>query len=211
LPRPGARVRASVGFCIALAGLTGIGLEVLLLLGFQSIYGYVYHELAILIALFMTGMALGSWWRLRVGCSTSSLTPRAGLLQLAGLQILAAASPFLLYLFFSSLGGLRSSGLLLFVSQIVFPTMALLAGLLGGYEFALATECFLASSTVSQKSMGVLYGVDLLGACVGSLLLSAFLLPLFGFLKASLFIAAVNLVPALLAVWVGRSKLEAQA
>jgi spermidine synthase len=210
LPRPAARVHASAGFCIALAGLTTISLEVLLLLGFQAIYGYVYHELAILIALFMTGMAFGSWWRLRVARSARSLTPRAGLMRLAGLQILAAISPVLLYLFFSSLAGVRSSGLLVFVSQIVFPAMALLAGVLGGYEFALATEVFFEGSPVPQASMGMLYGDDLLGACLGALVLSAFLLPLFGFLKAAMFIAAVNLVPALLAIWVGRSKLEPQ-
>jgi spermidine synthase len=211
LPRSAARVHASAGFCIALAGLTTISLEVLLLLGFQAIYGYVYHELAILIALFMTGMALGSWWRLRVARSVPSLTPRAGLMRLAGLQILAAMSPVLLYLFFSSLAGVRSAGLLVFVSQIIFPAMALLAGVLGGYEFALATEVFFAGSRVPRASMGMLYGVDLLGACLGTLVLSAFLLPLFGFLKAAMFIAAVNLVPALLAVWVGRSKLEPRA
>ena len=57
----------------------------------------------------------------------------------------------------------------------------------------------------------MLYGIELLGACVGTLVLSAFLLPLFGFLKAAMFIAVVNLVPALLAVWGGRSKLEPQA
>ena len=210
-PRPAARVRASAGFCIALAGLTMISLEVLLLLGFQAIYGYVYHELAILIALFMTGMALGSWWRLRsTARSARALTPRAGLMWLAGLQVLAAVAPVLLYLFFSSLAGIRSSGMLMFVSQIVFPAMALLAGVLGGYEFALATEVFFADAQVPQAGIGMLYGIDLLGACLGTLLLSAFLLPLFGFLKAALFIAVVNLVPALLAVGVGRSKLEPQ-
>jgi spermidine synthase len=180
-------------------------------LGFQAIFGYVYHELAILIALFMTGMALGSWWRLRVARSARSLTPRAGLMRLAALQILAAMFPVLLYLFFSFLTGIRSSGLLVFVSQIIFPALALLAGVLGGYGFGLATEVFFAGSPVPQASMGMLYGVDLLGACLGTLLLSAFLLPLFGFLKAAIFIAVVNLVPTLLAVWVGRSKLEPQA
>lgn len=211
LPRPAARVRATAGFCIALAGMTIISLEVLLLLGFQAIYGYVYHELAILIAVFMTGMALGSWWRLRVATSARPLTPRAGLTQLAGLQILAAISPVLLYLFFSSLTGIRSSGLLVFASQIIFPVLAVLAGMLGGYEFALATEVFFTGSQVQPSSMGTLYAVDLVGACLGTLALSAFLLPLFGFLKAAIFIGALNLLPTLLAVWVSRSELEAQA
>jgi len=199
-PRSAARLRGSACFCIALAGLTMISLEVLLLLGFQAIYGYVFHQLAVLIALFMTGMSLGSWWRMRqTRRSSRVVTPRPALLRLAGLQILAALSPLLLYFFLSSLAGVRSWNILALASHILFPTMALLAGMLGGYEFALATEVFFADSPTPRANMGLLYGVDLFGACLGALALSAFLLPLFGFLKAAAFIAVVNLVPALLA------------
>ena len=208
-PRSAVRVRGGAGLCVALAGLTMISLEVLLLLGFQAVYGYIYHQLAVLIALFMTGMAAGSWWRLRQARRSSRvMAPRPVLLQLAGLQIFAASSPLLLYIFLSSLAGVRSSTVLTFASQIFFPTIALLAGLLGGYEFALATEVFFADSPAPQANMGLLYGVDLFGACLGALVLSAFLLPLFGFLKAAAFIAMVNLVPALLAARVAWAKLD---
>ena len=46
-------------------GFTLMALEVLLLLGFQAIYGYVYQQLALLVAAVMMGMALGSWLGLR--------------------------------------------------------------------------------------------------------------------------------------------------
>ncbi len=206
-PRSAARLRGSAALCATLTGLTMISLEVLLLLGFQAIYGYVYHELAILIALFMTGMALGSWWQLRpMVRAAHALTPRAAMISLAKLQLAAAASPLLLYLFLSSLGSVRDPTLLAIASQALFPMLALLSGALGGYEFALATEVFFADAQAHETSMGILYGVDLIGACAGALLLSAFLLPLFGFLKAALFIAAVNLVPALLAASVAWAK-----
>ena len=186
-----------------------ISLEVLLLLGFQAIYGYVYQHLAILIALFMTGMALGNWWRVRlVARSSGAIGLRSALTQLARLQILAASSPLLLYLFLNSLAGVRSTGTLALASQVLFPAMALLAGILGGYEFALAAEVFFADAQSPQASMGMLYGLDLIGACLGALVLSAFLLPLFGFLKAAVFIAAVNLVPAVLAARAGWAKLD---
>jgi spermidine synthase len=99
-PRSAGRVRGSAGFCAALTGLAMIGLEVLLLLGFQAIYGYVYHQLAILIALFMTGMALGNWLRLRSNEDrTLVVASRSAMLALAGVQILCALSPLLLYFF----------------------------------------------------------------------------------------------------------------
>ena len=204
--RSTSRVRRSAGFCIALSGLTSISLEVLLLLGFQAVYGYVYHQLAILIALFMTGMAFGSWCLLRVRVRAIAL--RSDLRQLAGLQLLTALSPLLLYLFFSVLTGVRSPAVLTLVSRILFPAAALLAGALGGYEFALVTEICFGDARTPQTNMGILYGVDLLGACLGALLLSAFLLPLFGFFRAAVFIGVANLAPAVLAAGVSWAKLE---
>jgi uncharacterized membrane protein YfcA len=50
---------------MAATGFTLMALEIFLLLAFQSIYGYVYHQLAILIALCMAGIALGSWLGMR--------------------------------------------------------------------------------------------------------------------------------------------------
>ena len=63
--RPAARARRSAAFAVAAVGFTELGLEILLLLGFQALYGYVYHELTMLVALFMVGIALGGWWELR--------------------------------------------------------------------------------------------------------------------------------------------------
>ena len=208
-PRRAARVRGSAGFCVALTGLTMIGLEVILLLGFQAIYGYVYQRLAILIALFMTGMALGSWGRLRVSSRSSrAIALRAGLMQLAVLQIISALCPVFLYLFLYSFAGVRNPNTLILASEILFPALALCAGALGGYEFALGTEVFFADAPAHRAGMGVLYSVDLIGACAGALVLSAFLIPLFGFLKAALFIAAANLVPAVLAAQVSWARRE---
>ncbi len=58
-----------------------------------------------------------------------------------------------------------------------------------------------------KASMGILYGVDLIGACLGAVLLSAFLLPLFGFFRAAVFIGVANLAPAVLAAGVSWAKL----
>jgi spermidine synthase len=203
--RPSARLPLSAAFCIAISGLTMISLEVLLLLGFQAIYGYVYHQLALLIALFMAGMALGNWLRLRTSSPRSASTPYACMMLLARLQVCATLAPLLLYAVLASLADIRSVSLLIIISQILFPAMASLSGLLGGYEFAVVTEIFFAGRETSPGSMGVLYGADLIGACLGALLVSAFLVPLFGFWKTAQVIAIANLVAALLAVWMGRS------
>jgi spermidine synthase len=206
LPRQAGRPRASAAFCTAATGFTLIGLEVLLLLGFQAIYGYVYHQLAIVIAFFMVGMALGSWWRLRRSRSSPTTLLNRKMLMLAGLQLVAASSPLLLFALFSFLAGIRDPMGLIVVSQVLFPVLALASGLLGGYQFPLASEVFFAGSKSASTSLGTLYAADLVGACLGALAVSALLLPVFGFLRSAVFIAAVNLVPGLLACWLAFAK-----
>ena len=198
------RQKIAAAFCVAAMGFTLIGLEILLLLGFQAIYGYVYHQLALVIAAFMVGMAAGSWKGLRHSgaadrqVGAASVT-RVEIRWLAGLQLAAAASPLLLYLLFASVAGVESPLGLFLVSQILFPALALLSGMLGGYQFPLASQIYFAGSEKSVRSPGTLYALDLAGAALGAVLLSAYLFPVFGFLKAALLMAAANLAPAALA------------
>ncbi|MCX6638611.1 MAG: hypothetical protein NT090_26455, partial [Acidobacteria bacterium] len=187
------RFGSTPGACVAAMGFTQIGLEMLLLLGFQAVYGYVYHQLAIVIAGFMAGMALGSWLGLRSGTGFSlwsrsgagfSLWSRGGagfsLWSLMRLQLLAAASGFAL------------CGLLA-VSHLLYPVLALLCGLLGGYQFIVASRLSPTAST------GMLYALDLAGASAGAILFSAYLIPVFGFYRSALVMAIVNLAPVLAA------------
>jgi spermidine synthase len=237
------RHNATLGLCVAAMGFTLLGLEVLLLLGFQALYGYVYQQLSILVAVFMVGMAAGAWlalrntklggpsgldvgWRRAKLCAPRFLIPgdrRASLcasqgfefLRLALLQLLAALSPLLLYALFGLLEGVRSLAALLTISQIVFPVLALIAGLMGGYQFPLASRIYFArseeprtskaevratsSALNSNRNPGMLYALDLLGACLGAVALSAYLLPVYGFLRTAMLMAVVNLAPAGLA------------
>ena len=202
--KPAARARRSAAFAVAVVGFTELGLEILLLLGFQALYGYVYHELTILVALFMVGVALGAWWELRSAPSLGRASLRRDLRLLAGLQILLAASPLLLYGLLIQLGRVSSAGGQRAASEILFPALALVAGLLGGFQFLLASRAYFGDAPESGRSPGVLYALDLAGACAGALALSILLIPVYGFLRTAALMAAVNLAPALMAAAAGR-------
>jgi spermidine synthase len=180
------RPRAAVGFSVAVMGTAMIGLEILLLLGFQAIYGYVYHQLAILIAMFMAGMAAGSWLALR-GTNESS---RVDWQRLAWLQGMAAAAPPLLCWILAGLGGSLISP--------AFGLLAFLCGLLGGGQFPLASRLFFAGAEGGVRGPGALYALDLAGSCLGAVVFSAWLIPLFGFWKTSLLISVLCLASLLL-------------
>ena len=172
-----------------------IGLEMLLLLAFQAVYGYVYRQLAVVIAAFMAGMALGSWLGMRRAA-------HGGMRVLAITQVLAAAAPLVLLGLFEAIGRANST-LGLAASQIAFPALALISGMLGGYQFPVASRIFFGATPtrapVGQRP-GTLYALDLAGSCLGAVLFSAWLVPVFGFLKTALLSAMVSLAPAAMAM-----------
>ncbi|NIR16667.1 MAG: hypothetical protein GWN86_23205, partial [Desulfobacterales bacterium] len=48
-------------YSVTVFGLTGISLEILIIFAFQVFFGYVYYQIGILLALFMVGLAMGSF------------------------------------------------------------------------------------------------------------------------------------------------------
>jgi spermidine synthase len=200
--RANRRHRTAAGVCVGVMGFTLMALEVLLLLAFQAIYGYVYHQLAIIIAAFMAGMALGSWWSLRRAASQEDMRT------LAWLQGLAAALPLSCYGLFVWFSHFNSGLSLLVVSKLVFPALAGSCGLVGGYQFPIASRVFFKESS-DAGGVGTVYALDLVGACAGALLPSIYLIPVFGLLRTALLIALVDLVVALqaaLSAWETQSR-----
>ena len=195
MPARERRARAAAAWCMGATGFTLMALEIFLLLAFQSIYGYVYHQLAILIALCMAGIAFGSWLgvrRIRRGNSSPCSA-------VATTQFLLALSAPVLMLLVSLLAKISGMAATWLAAQCVFPILAALSGILGGYQFPMATEIYLQDCS-GRRRLGMLYAIDLLGGCAGALVLSGYLIPVFGFWKTAWLCAAVNLAPALLAL-----------
>ena len=176
------RPRIVAGSCAAATGFTMIGLEMLLLLGFQALYGYVYQQLAILIAGFMAGMALGSWLALR-------RRALGGTRILGIVQLLVAVAPLAL------VAGMAQAG------RVAFAVAALAAGTLGGFEFPIASQVFFGGTERSEgRQLGALYALDLAGSCLAAILFSTWFVPVFGFFKTALLTATVSMAPAILAM-----------
>ena len=193
--RPASPTPASAAlFSVAATGFTLMALQVFLLLAFQSIYGYVYHQLAILIGLGMAGIALGSWLGMYRGISNHRSPWRA----MAVTQSLLAVSGPALILVVTLLSKASAPAASWLASQCAFPALATLSGLLAGFQFPIATGIYL-DNGIGRRNLGALYAVDLLGGCTGALLLCTYFIPVFGFWKTAWLCAAINLAPALLA------------
>jgi spermidine synthase len=161
---------ASVPAVVALTGFSGMAVEVVILLAFQALKGYVYQEVALITAAYMAGAASG-------GTAANVLLSR-----LSQQSRLRPKSLFLLLqavitVFALSLPPVLGATEAWCFPDLLFPLLAFLAGSLGGMEFPLAA--YLTKGAVG-KVAGLVYGADLAGACFGAILSSVFLIPLLG-------------------------------
>lgn len=188
------RARAAAVGCVTASGFTLMTLQILLLLAFQSVFGYVYRELALLIGMLMAGIAAGSW----LGIRHIQRKPARPVRYAAVTQLfITASAPCLLFL---AMLLERASPAVAppWALQAAFPILSFLCGLPGGYQFPLATAIYL-EGYCEGASLATLYALDLLGGCAGALLLAGFLIPVFGLWAVAWLAAVASLAPALLA------------
>jgi spermidine synthase len=163
-------------FAVGAIGFSVMTFEFILLLVFQSLYGYLYQQIALLMAAIMSGLALGSWLSLKMGFNRYRL-------KLVVLHVCMFILPVLFFMGIT-IGESRTYG------SLIFIVMMLSVGFLGGYQFPLAN--YLYSKT--ENNPGIIYGFDLLGALLSALLVSILCIPVFGLFKTVLLILLVNVL-----------------
>ncbi len=175
--RPDPR-RPTIALCVAATGAAAIVSQVALLLGFQILAGFVYRQLALIIALFMAGLALGTAWA--DGWSRGGWAPGRTFRGLLAAQTAWAIFPLALMGALLGLRELLAGGDTAIPIGVPFSALALAAGTLGGAHFSLAVLVMSGTETASATVGGGLYAVDLVGAGLGALAGSLFLIPVHG-------------------------------
>jgi spermidine synthase len=168
------------------AGFAGASIEVVLLVAFQILYGYVYSMVGVIVTVFMAGLAAGTWYREKI-IPGVSLTLYYRLLWVMGGYTLLL--PLILL-------GMRHWSAPAFLLQAIFVVMMFAASMLTGMVFSLASQLRLRRWIITASEI---YSVDLLGAGIGTFIVSVYLIPLLGLLNVLVVIAAVCLLAGLLA------------
>jgi spermidine synthase len=189
--RRGTRGRSfNILFAITTTGGSAMAIEIMLLFSFQSLFGYVYQQIGVLVALFMFGLALGAHLSNRF-----LLKERVGkrrwrlffFLELLVFSLLITLPSMLRFISFITLLGFSGS-------QSLFMTVLFLAGILTGMEFPVATRLYLdrIDETMIGKAGGRIDAADHLGAAFGALITGVFLIPLFGLTKTTFLFCLVK-------------------
>ncbi len=160
-------------------GFAGSSIELLLIMTFQILYGYVYYYTGIIITVFMSGLALGALYR---GKILSTSINSFMLLQLV-IILYAALLPLVIIL----LNRMILPGLLL---HSIFIFLTLIISVVTGMQFSLGSSIL---KEQLQARAAKLYSSDLLGSAFGALLFSVFMMPVLGVFISSLLVASLNL------------------
>lgn len=169
-------------------GFAEINFQVTTILSFQEIYGYLFYKIGILMASFMAGLALGGWF---IGRKLSILKNDMSVFLLT--QIAICIYPLILPPIFGYFSSTNVTAAHWMGANIVFPILPAIAGFIGGVQFPLAGKIYYDHRPDIGKTSGVTYGMDLLGASLGALVSSAFIVPLLGIYQACLLVSIVNI------------------
>jgi spermidine synthase len=193
----------SVTWAIFGAGFAGMIFELAIIFAFQAVFGHLYHQIGLLITVFMAGTASGSFIITR---RMEKLTHPYGLfllIQLA-LILIALTLPFLLTAPVRHLAGPEGQPFL----KGLFLLMSLACGFFLGLLYPLAVKLYLQEKAGPGRiahTAGLLYGSDLMGGFFGGILGGVIMLPLLG-LKESCLLMAVLLGGSLALLGICRKK-----
>jgi len=175
---------------IMTGGFSSMAFQILILLTFQTMHGYLFYKLGFILTAFMAGLAIGAIFTLSAlrRISTPGVENiRLGLPYYDRALLMAAQGDFFIL-----------SLVLAFVfsrpcPDILFPILSAIAGSIGGSQFVVANKVLTSGREDAGRIGGLSYGVDLLGSFFGALLTGVFLIPILGVTKTCIAIALINI------------------
>ncbi|MCL5982548.1 MAG: fused MFS/spermidine synthase, partial [Firmicutes bacterium] len=184
----------SVLYTAFATGLSSMSLQIAMLFSFQSIYGFIYEMIGLIMAVFMGGLALGTFLTHRYVADKSRL------------NLLAAAQAVISLLSIAIAAALPSVAALqpLALVPLIFYTLTFAAGLANGICFPLAAACYLARCKQPERATGAVYGIELFGACLGAILAGAVVAPVLGVVASCLLAAAAAFTALVVLLITGR-------
>jgi spermidine synthase len=173
----------SISLGLFTGGFTASSAEILILVSFQIIYGYIFLAAGIVITLFMAGMAGGAYLCPKIFHQFS----RKQYIHIqVTLALFALGLPFIIL-------AMGLPGVPIAFVQAVFVLLTMIVSFLTGLLFSMA-------SAISAKNVTLAtafnYSADLFGSAFGAILTSLILLPLLGLVVTCLILVALNLFSA---------------
>jgi spermidine synthase len=181
--------QGAITLSIITTGFAGMLFDLMIIFTFQSIYGYVFSWIGILVASFMAGAACGALIITTVMGRIKKYIKVFKIIELA-IIVFSIAFPIVFIAVPTYPGGSEAS----FLLKILFLTLSFISGLLTGSQFPLANILYLKRSRNLSQTAGLLYASDLLGGWFGGIVGALVLLPVLGLTGTCLTVGLIKLI-----------------
>ncbi|MFH1996933.1 MAG: hypothetical protein ABIJ27_08095 [Candidatus Omnitrophota bacterium] len=179
--------------CVGSTGFAELAFQVVTLIAYQVLYGYVFYKLGVILTSFMVGLIAGGWLIARIierGGGDYGLLIKT--------QMIIVVYPLVLPVVFYACS-LFKGGTSFWIGSNLLPFVPVIPGVIGGFQFPLANKLFMEARKGSVAgSAAVTYGADLFGSCIGALIVSIFFIPIIGITLTCCVVAAFNLAGLIL-------------
>ena len=180
--------RTQIGTLIGTTGFCGMAIEMLLVLVFQGLYGYIYTRIGLIVAMFMLGLVAGApsgrWMAAKRG--------RMPWLLMGGVELLLAVFPLVIILLVRLAAGPGGNPILLRGLETAVYGCVAVAGWAVGAEFPLGNRLYMDAGGTVGAAAAITDASDHAGAALGSLAVGVVLVPIFGLRAACLALCAVK-------------------
>jgi spermidine synthase len=187
-PGNGQFLQGGITLSIVTTGFAGMMFDLMIIFAFQSIYGYVFSWIGVLVASFMAGAACGA---LLITTVLEQIKNHLKVFRTIELAIIgfSIAFPFVFLAIPTDPGNSGAS----FLFKGLFLTLSFISGLLTGSQFPLANKLYLRKRRSLSETAGLLYAADLLGGWFGGIVGAVVLLPVLGLTGTCLTVALLKL------------------
>jgi spermidine synthase len=163
-------------------GFFSMAIQITVILLFQSLLGSLFQGLALLTASFMAGGSCGAW------IARKKMRQLSDIKRCAALEIYVPSA--IIGLVLATIAVFKYSGAAAGATQGLFALTSLSAGLFVGLELPVVFELYVRTAQPfrreTSRTAGLLYGLDLTGACLGALVTPLVLIPACGIIPTIL-------------------------
>jgi spermidine synthase len=182
---------------------------------FSVVFGNSTYAISVVLAVFMTGLALGAMFFGRIADRWRRPLILYGVVEVA-IGASALSVPLVLVLAEPAIAAMYASGppalgRLTAVRTLIAAGILLVPTVLMGATLPIISKAFVKRTKEIGETVALLYGVNTLGAVTGCLLTGFFLIQWFGVTNSSRLAAALNIAAGLLAIASGRYILQTPA
>jgi spermidine synthase len=179
---------SGIPLCVVTTGFAGMLFDLSLIFTFQTIYGYVFYWIGLIVSFFMAGAACGAM-------KITSLLPKikndTKFFICTDLAIICF-SLMLPFIFLILKPYVAVLGAFVFLKAL-FLLLSFIGGFLVGAQFPLANKIYSKGNQSLSKTTGLIYGLDLLGGWLGGIVGGVVLLPVLGLFGSCIVVVLLKL------------------